>query len=153
MASNPFITAEEDQILPGQVSSRSLTNTLLCLVLVPAIQERGSETREGQKEGYEDDQRDGQPLRGGKTEGLRSFLPGEEKTQGGPHHHIAVLKGWLQRGWRQALHKDPHGDDKGNRYKLHREMIHLNVKNEIFYCENNQQLPWGCGRVPITGDF
>lgn len=59
MATNPFTTAEEDQILPGEVLRRSLTNTILCPVLVSTIQERHSQTGQSQKESHEDDQRGG----------------------------------------------------------------------------------------------
>lgn len=38
--------------------------------------------------------------------------PGEEKAQG-HHHSILVLKGWLQKGWKPSLHKEPQGEDKG----------------------------------------
>lgn len=29
-----------------------------------------------------------------------------------------VLKGWLQRGQRHSLHKDPHGEDKGQQVQV-----------------------------------
>jgi len=34
----------------------------------------------------------------GKTAEVESFLPGEEKAQGTPHHSIPVLNGQMQRG-------------------------------------------------------
>lgn len=63
MATNLFITADENQILPGQVLSGSLTNTMLCPVLVPTIQEGHGQNGQGQKNGHEDDQRGGQPAK------------------------------------------------------------------------------------------
>jgi len=38
-----------------------------------------------------------------------------EESQGRPHHSIPALKGQLQRGQRLSLHKEPHGEDKGQR--------------------------------------
>jgi len=52
------------------------------------------------------------------TEGVRSLLPAEEKAQADAHHSIPVLKGWIQRGQRLALHKEPHGEDKGQWVKV-----------------------------------
>lgn len=43
---------------------------------------------------------------------------------------------------------------RGDRYNLHEERFHLDVRNFFFYSENNQSLeqhPWGCGEVPISG--
>jgi len=42
-----------------------------------------------------------------------SFLPEEEKGQGGPHHNIPVCIGQLQRVCRISFHKEPRGEDKG----------------------------------------
>ncbi|CAM9920973.1 unnamed protein product, partial [Bubo scandiacus] len=44
---------------------------------------------------------------------VRSFLSWRKEGSGGPHHSIPVLRGWLQRGRRLSLHKEPHGEDKG----------------------------------------
>lgn len=74
MATNPFITAEENKIVPGQVLSKC--NTILCAVLVSTIQERCSHTGESEKEGH-NVQRDGQHVQREKTEGVRSFLHGD----------------------------------------------------------------------------
>ncbi|KAK4829087.1 LOW QUALITY PROTEIN: hypothetical protein QYF61_002038 [Mycteria americana] len=62
-----------------------------------------------------------------------------------------VLKGQLQRGQRCSLHKEPHGEDKGQRVQ-----VAPGDYKEIFYSENNQSLkqpPQGCGGVSITGGF
>lgn len=53
-----------------------------------------------------------EPALQGKTEGVTSLLPGEQKAQGGPHHGIPVLKEWLQGEQRVSLHKELHGEDK-----------------------------------------
>jgi len=45
------------------------------------IQGRCGQTGEGPKEGHEDDQRVGEPVLGGKTDGIRSFLPVENRFQ------------------------------------------------------------------------
>lgn len=63
MATNPFITAAEDQIPSGQVLSGSLTNTMLCPVLVLTIQEGRGQNGQGQKKGHKEDQRHGQPAK------------------------------------------------------------------------------------------
>lgn len=43
---------------------------------------RCRQTGQGPKEGHEDDQRAGEPVLGGKTEGVKSFLPGERGLSG-----------------------------------------------------------------------
>lgn len=50
-------------------------------------------------------------LNWGKSEGVIAFQPGEEK--GVSHHSFPVLTGWIQRGWGLSLHKQLHGQDKG----------------------------------------
>ncbi|GAB0183575.1 hypothetical protein GRJ2_000822800 [Grus japonensis] len=57
---------------------------------------------------------------------------GGRDGSGGPHHSIPVLKGWLQRGQRLSLHKEPHGEDKANGYKLYMERFHLNIRKKLF---------------------
>ena len=64
---------------------------------------------------------------------LGLFSLGEEKAQGGPHHSIPVLKGWLQRGRRLSLHKEPHGEDKGQRVQVAPgERFHLDTRQILF---------------------
>lgn len=41
--------------------------------------------KEGPKEGYEEEQRTGEPVLWGMTEGVMLFIPREEKAQCGPH--------------------------------------------------------------------
>lgn len=45
----------------------------------------------GSKVGHEGDQRAGEPALGGKTEGVKSFLPEEEGAQWGAHHIIPLV--------------------------------------------------------------
>lgn len=45
---------------------------------------------------------------------------------------------------------------KGNRYKLHWERFHLDIRQTFFYNKNNkllEQPPQGHGRMSITGGF
>lgn len=85
-----------------------------------------------------DDQRTGQSVLWGKTEGVRSFLSGEEKAQSRPHQSFPVLKGQLQRGQRLCLHNLPYGEDK--RQWLQVASI-IFIKNSVFfYSEKNQSL-------------
>lgn len=51
--------------------------------MVPTIEKRCRQTGQGPKEGREDGQRAGEPALGGKTEGVKSFLPGERGLSGG----------------------------------------------------------------------
>jgi len=45
---------------------------------------------------------------------------------------------------------------RGNRYKLHQEMFHLDIRKKFFYSEYNHSLeqpPMEHGRVVIAGGF
>jgi len=44
-----------------------------------------------------------------------SFL---EKTQREPYYSIPVVKGWVKRGQRLSLHKEPQGEDKGQQVQV-----------------------------------
>lgn len=89
----------------------------------------------------------------GKAKGVSSFLPGEEKDQGAPHHGVPVLKGWLYRALRLSLQKEQLEKTREKRSKLHWA---FQCKKEMFYSEYNnlqKQSPQGCGRVLIDGCF
>lgn len=58
-----------------------------------------------------------EPALCGKTEGVWSFLPGEDKAQE-TSPSIPVTKGQLRRGWWLALHREPHRDDKGQQVRV-----------------------------------
>lgn len=66
---------DRDVIIP--LSDGQATDRVLCSVLVPTIQKRCRDTREGLKGGHKEDQRAGEAALWGKTEGIRSILPGE----------------------------------------------------------------------------
>lgn len=88
-----------------------------------------------------------------KSLGLPS--PWRREGSGGTHHSVPVLERWLQEGWRLSLHKDSHGEDKGNRYKLPQAMFRPDIGKKYFYGENNHSLerpPQG-HRVSMAGGF
>lgn len=103
---------------------------VLCLVLVPTVQQRHGKTGEGSKEGYKHGQRAEEPALQGKTEGVTSFLPGE--SSGATHQSIPVHKGLQScKEDRGCLFTKNHREKRrDNGYKLHQEII-------IFYSENN----------------
>jgi len=85
----------------------------------------------------------------------RSLLPGDVKVQEEPHHNIAVLKVWLQGGRWLSLHKEPHGEDKGQWVRVVPE-VSFQHKKEFCCSDNNRSLeqpPQRHGRVPIAGGF
>ena len=57
-------------------------------VLLPTIQKRHGQTADDPQGSREDDQRAEELALQGKMEGVRSFLPAEEKAQKGPHQSI-----------------------------------------------------------------
>lgn len=63
---------------PAVLSTLQAAPRVLCLLLVPIIQERCWETRGAPQDNLEYDQRTGRPALWGKIEGVRSFLSGEE---------------------------------------------------------------------------
>lgn len=97
--------------------------TQLCPALVPRIQQRCRESGEGLKEWWE-------PALWGKTGGVWPFLHGEEKA-----HIFPVLE-----GGRLSQHMEPHGEDRGNCYKVHWGRFHLNTRKKYF--------PGACSGVP-----
>jgi len=76
----------------------------------------------------------------GKTEEVKSFQPGEEKAQGGPHYSIPVLKGKLQRGWRIPLHKEPHGEYKKQSVQVTPGVVSSLYNKDVFYSAKNHTL-------------
>ncbi|KAK4826624.1 hypothetical protein QYF61_010552 [Mycteria americana] len=121
------------------------TYGVVCPVLVPTSQEGRRRTGEGPKEGQDDGQRAGEPALGGKT-GVGSLLPGEEKTWGGPHHSSPVLK-----GWRLSLHKEPRGEDKGQRVQVAPGEVSSQLRLYVETSCSLEECPRGHGGVPITG--
>jgi len=49
------------------------------------------------------------------------------RLRGGLHHGIPVLKGWLQRGWRLSIPREPQGEHKGQCVQLALERFRLAI--------------------------
>lgn len=110
---------------------------------------------QGPKEDCEEYQSAGEPALRGKSEGVRFLLSGGNKAQGGPYHSIPVLKGWLKRGQKLSLHKEPHGEYKMQSVHAAMGEISTQYKKETFYSKINyslEQPPWECSRVLFAGD-
>lgn len=115
--------------------------TVLCLVLVPTIQERCGQAEEGPKESHEERSKCWWSCEG-KTKGVGSFHPGEEK-------HWGTLFQYLKGGYkvhRGALHEEPHGEGKGQQVQGE---VASGYKNSVQW----EQLITGCSRIIISGGF
>lgn len=86
--------------------------------LVPTVQK----DREGLQKGYENNQKSGELDWWGQTEGVRSCLSGENKTQGGSHHNVPLLNGWLQKEQSHTKRS------RGKGCKLHHKQIYLDMR-------------------------
>lgn len=73
----------------------------------------------------------------GLTEGVRPFLPGEEKSQEGHHHSIPVLKGSYKEDGGSLFTRHHMEKARGNGYKLHGK-VDVDVGNflQIIHCNN-----------------
>lgn len=125
---------------------------------VPTIQKRNKNHRQTGKspeDDCEDDQRAGELTLWGKTEVVKSFLPGQEKVQRVVTTVFHYLKGAYREKCRFFHCTEPHGETRGNRYKWHWERFYVDVR-EFFNSENNQSWEWppqGYGGVTITVVF
>jgi len=73
-----------------------------------------------------------EPALWGKTDGVSSFYPKEEKAQGDLVTVFQYLKSSSKEG-RGSLFTRTHIERiRGNRYKLHQERFHIGIKKEIF---------------------
>lgn len=84
-----------------------------------------------------------------------SFLHGEEKIQREPHHSFPVLEGWLCRWWSLFTKSHTEGT-RGNAYKLHWEMLHLDILWKFFTVRKINHwsnLPWDMVESPSLEFF
>ena len=59
-----------------------------------------------------------------------------------------VLAALLQTGWNLSLHKEPHGEDKGQQVQVALGEVSSQHKNEIFYSEINH---WNNLTMDVAG--
>lgn len=87
----------------------------------------------------------GEPALRGKTK--RSYFsspsgrditsPSRREGSGAPYHSIPPLKGWIKRGWRLSLHKETHGEGKGQQLPVALGEVSSQGKKGIFQSDNS----------------
>lgn len=134
-----------------------ITHWVLSLVQVNTIQNWRGQSGRSPNEGCKFDQRAGEPVLRGITEGIWSVHSGEEKAQGDLIIVFLHIKGSYRED-RGTLFTWRHVKMRGNRHKIYWEGSPLDRRKNVFLLviENNpslEQPPHGQGRIPIAGSF